>query len=294
MGYDESKPPAPLTQHHTPSNMPFKLFLAPKSRVWDTVYETEQGQPLYHVLRTQASNTDTIYISKITSAGIGHEVKNTVTSILGKGRVDNLLGSSTASRLASQVDKKIGATVNGLLGTGASGVHSSATNLGLEHREIASIRLRAVHTDEITMNGMTVLESNFFEKKMGSGVYASDRIFTGPDGTEYRWKMRSSKPELVLNNSPETIIAKFHREHSSMMGLRDKVQASLELSIFTTSIQPAGMETTASPSRLEAEEALLDMILVTFVYVETTRAEREKATMEAVGEAGEAVGGAGL
>jgi hypothetical protein len=87
--------------------------------------------------------------------------------------------------------------------------------------------------------------------------------------------------QLVLNNNPETIIAKFHREHSGALGLRDKVQASLEISIFTTSNEPTGME-----------EALLDMILVTFVYVETIRAAREEATATVAGEVGGAVGGA--
>jgi hypothetical protein len=50
-------------------------------------------------------------------------------------------------------------------------VHGSASNYGVEYREIASVRLRTVHEDEITMNGVTVLESGLFEKKMGSGVY---------------------------------------------------------------------------------------------------------------------------
>ncbi|KAH6901925.1 hypothetical protein BKA70DRAFT_676779 [Coprinopsis sp. MPI-PUGE-AT-0042] len=263
------------------SNMPFKLLIAPKSRVWDTVYETEQGQPLYRTMRTQKNNSDILSVSKITEAGIGHNAKNTIAALLGKGRVEDFLGSSTTNRIATHLDKKIGNKVNGLLGTGASGVHSSATNFGIEHQEIASIRLRSSHPDEITMNGVTVLEKNFFTKKYGSGLYGNDRIFTGPDGQEYRWKMRSSKPELVLNNSPDTIITKFHREHSGALGLRDKVQASLEISIFTTSSTPSGME-----------EALLDMILVTFAYVETIRAAREEAAATVAGEVGGAVGGA--
>jgi hypothetical protein len=88
-----------------------------------------------------------------------------------------------------------------------------------------------------------------------------------------------------------------------MMGLRDKTQASLEISIFTTNTSTSAAapsstaafpSTSSSFSPSEAEESLLDMILVTFVYVETTRAEREKATMEVIGETGQAVGGTGL
>ena len=53
------------------------------------------------------------------------------------------------------------------------------------------------------------------------------------------------------------------------MGLRDKTEASLE--IFG-----------------QVPEAVMDMILVTFVYIETTRADRDKAAGEATVEAASA------
>ncbi|KAH6901919.1 hypothetical protein BKA70DRAFT_1307764 [Coprinopsis sp. MPI-PUGE-AT-0042] len=197
--------------------MTVKLFLTPKSRPWETIYHTENGQPLYRAFRADLSTstgTDTLTIFKI--------------------------GTS-----------------------------------GQDHREIASIRLRAFHSDELTINGITMKDKNFFTKKSGSILYGSDRVWTGPDGQEYRWVMRSSKPELYRNDSSETLVAKFHREHSGW-GFRDKAQASLD--IFPT--PPFGLS-----------EGLLDMIVVTFVYMETKRADMEKAATKGASESAGAVVG---
>jgi hypothetical protein len=54
-------------------------------------------------------------------------------------------------------------------------------------------------------------------------------------------------------------VAKFHQEHSGFLGIHDKTRASLE--IFG-----------------EVPEAVRDMILVTFTYMEATRKQRERAT----------------
>ena len=55
------------------------------------------------------------------------------------------------------------------------------------------------------------------------------------------------------------VVAKYHRQHSGFMGVHDKTVASLD--IFG-----------------DLSEPLLDMIVVTFVYMETARAKRERAS----------------
>jgi hypothetical protein len=75
--------------------------------------------------------------------------------------------------------------------------------------------------------------------------------------------------QLFLNDNHKTSIAKFHREHSSFMGMGQKSQACLE--IFG-----------------DVSEPVLDMIVVTFIYMETTRAKRSK---EATNTAMETLGG---
>jgi hypothetical protein len=72
--------------------------------------------------------------------------------------------------------------------------------------------------------------------------------------------VRSFLFQLYVNDKKDgTLVAKFHREHSGFMGIHDKTQASLEI-------------------YGEVSEPLLDMIVITFVYMETIRAQRERCT----------------
>ncbi|KAH6901920.1 hypothetical protein BKA70DRAFT_1568111 [Coprinopsis sp. MPI-PUGE-AT-0042] len=190
--------------------MTLKLSLTSKSRPWDTVYYTQDGQPLYRARRRDLSTTygnDTLKLSKIAPS--------------------------------SQHD----------------------------HKEIASIRLRA-QSDAITINGVTVSDKDFFTKKAGSTLYGClDRVWNGPDGQEYRWVIRGSKPELYRNDASETLVAKFHREHSSWF--RNKTPASIEIFLDPT-------------NGLSVE--LLDMIVMTFIYVDIKRVDLGNATATGVME----------
>lgn len=73
----------------------------------------------------------------------------------------------------------------------------------------------------------------------------------------------SSIVQLFVNDKKDgTLVAKFHREHSGFLGIHGKTQASLE--VFG-----------------QISEPLLDMIVITFVYMETIRAQRERCTAAA-------------
>jgi hypothetical protein len=97
-------------------------------------------------------------------------------------------------------------------------------------------------------------------------------MFTGPDGVQYRWAMgamgmnypkaslSSNSPvsstlnhgmKLVTVDEKKTVIAEFHRAHSILK----KQKARIE-------VQPAGM-------------TMLDYIVLTFVFAENKRRERE-------------------
>ena len=96
-------------------------------------------------------------------------------------------------------------------------------------------------------------------------------MFTGPDGVEYRWAlgaMRMSYPKvnlfsalpasslnhdvkLVTTDEEKTVIAEYHRA-------RKKQKARFK-------VHPAGM-------------GMLDSIVLTFVFVEKNRRERETTT----------------
>jgi len=99
-------------------------------------------------------------------------------------------------------------------------------------------------------------------------------MFTGPDGVQYRWALGamgmnfpkvslfSASPvsstlnhgmKLVTADEKKIVIADFHHAHH----FRKKQKARLE-------VQPAGM-------------GMLDYIVLTFVFVENKRREREAA-----------------
>ena len=105
------------------------------------------------------------------------------------------------------------------------------------------------------------------------GMDTRSFTFTGPDGIQHRWAlgaMRTSpgrvsvfpnslvspplnQAKLVTSDEKKVAIAQFHRPHYFI----NKQKARLE-------IQPAVMD-------------MLDHIIVTFVFVEQTRREREAA-----------------
>ncbi|KAF6765794.1 hypothetical protein DFP72DRAFT_1058355 [Ephemerocybe angulata] len=134
---------------------------------------------------------------------------------------------------------------------------SSGDLWNVKAHELATFKIRGWHPDEFEVNGKAFTEKEFF-KKSGLGWYGRDRIWAGPDGGEYRWKMGDSKPELYLNDKEKTLVAKFHREHSGFLGIQEK--------------RPPCLEIFGGPH----PEALVDMIVITFVYMEKNRADREE------------------
>ena len=108
-------------------------------------------------------------------------------------------------------------------------------------------------------------------------------MFTGPDGVQYRWALGAfgmNYPKvstffrittgvssehvvkLVTADEKKTVIAEFHRAHHIMK----KKKARLE-------VQPAGMN-------------MLDYIILTFVFAENKRRERETRAKSSGGGGG--------
>ncbi|TFK34265.1 hypothetical protein BDQ12DRAFT_613813, partial [Crucibulum laeve] len=120
---------------------------------------------------------------------------------------------------------------------------------------LGQIEFRTIQSSRIRYQGQEVETSAFF-RKSGFGWHGRHRIFTGPDGKEYKWKLGIRVPELVVNDGTKTPVARFHRQR---LGILSKARpASLE-------IFPAG-------------EHIADVIVVTFVYIEKLRKDRERAS----------------
>lgn len=119
--------------------------------------------------------------------------------------------------------------------------------------EIARIHWKLISSDRIIFRGKITTQNEFLPE---CGKMKGSYKFTGPNGVEYRWAMGAmglNYPKLVTMDEKKTVIAKFHRAHHFVK----KQNARLE-------VRPEGME-------------MLDHIVLTFVYAENKRRERERA-----------------
>ncbi|ESK82737.1 hypothetical protein Moror_5671 [Moniliophthora roreri MCA 2997] len=122
--------------------------------------------------------------------------------------------------------------------------------MGSEERfaNLGRIDWRTLQSSTIQILDQQMETKDFFRSEGWSGK-KRNRIFTGPDGKEYKWILGSFTSKLVLNDGTETPVAKFHQ---SNMGLFEKKRRGV------LEIYPPG-------------EHMVDLILVTFVYVEKIR-----------------------
>jgi len=119
--------------------------------------------------------------------------------------------------------------------------------------EIARIYWKWFSSDRIVFRGRIHLQAEFLPK---CGKLKGSYMFTGPDGVQYRWALGAfgtNYPKLVTTDEKKTVIAEFHRARYFIK----KQKARLE-------VQPAGMN-------------MLDYIILTFVFVENARREREES-----------------
>jgi len=105
--------------------------------------------------------------------------------------------------------------------------------------DVAEIHFSLLSSSRIKYNGIDMDTSQFFRK---SNILSSGRIFTGPDGKEYEWKLRVSDCKLYLKDS--TLVASYHPRNFYISG--DLPPASLE--IFSEG------------------QHMVDLIFVTFIY----------------------------
>jgi len=120
----------------------------------------------------------------------------------------------------------------------------SFTDLAEIHYEILSSRIR--------YNGTEMATSDFFRK---SGFLGRDRVFTGPDGKEYEWELKTTVCKLYLKDAPRALVASYHPRSFGI--IRDAHPSSFE-------IFPEGQH-------------MVDLIFVTFIFVDKLRMQRNRA-----------------
>ncbi|KDR82168.1 hypothetical protein GALMADRAFT_90776 [Galerina marginata CBS 339.88] len=139
--------------------------------------------------------------------------------------------------------------------------HGNTLMDSFEH--LAEIEYHTFRKSRIRYGGRDQTVNEFF-RKQGWGFFGRNRVFTGPNGREYLWKLGSSACKLFLNDSSKAPVAYFHRKKRGI--LRESRPASLE--IFAEG------------------EHMVDLIVVTFVYMEKYRKENEQSTQAGAGAGG--------
>ncbi|KAF5370532.1 hypothetical protein D9757_010141 [Collybiopsis confluens] len=120
---------------------------------------------------------------------------------------------------------------------------------------VAQIDWRIVKTAKMRFangrySGQDVKVSDMFRKE-GWGCWGRHRVFTAEDGKEYKWRMKGSYSELILNDGSKKIIAASRPWKFSMR--------KPHFEIF-----PEGLH-------------MIDEIFVTFIFVEELRKTSERA-----------------
>jgi len=124
---------------------------------------------------------------------------------------------------------------------------------------LAEIKFKKITSSVMRYRGEEYETCKFFTKKE-LGWFGRHRAFTGPDGLEYQWILGFRVPELVRRDAARTPVARFHRRRFVIFGKARR--ASLE-------IFPEGMH-------------MVDLILVTFVYVQKIRNDGERASRQQI------------
>ncbi|TEB27947.1 hypothetical protein FA13DRAFT_1755962 [Coprinellus micaceus] len=133
---------------------------------------------------------------------------------------------------------------------------TGAEDLQDHFERIGEVQFNTIKHSILTYKNVSQSVDKFFRKKASWVNLGSHRIFTGPDGKEYRWKVANTKPVLYTNDEAQTHVAKFHQQ--DIISITPKAKAA------TLEIYPAG-------------EHMVDLIVVTLVYIEKLRRDRERA-----------------
>jgi len=115
---------------------------------------------------------------------------------------------------------------------------------------VGSIEWHWFGSSKFTIRGMELKSNVFFPSQ---GILERTRTFIGPDGRPYKWVMYMSEVALWLDDGSEIEIARYHKAELGIFGKRKS--AFLEIA--------------------PRVEHMLDYVVLTFIYVEKLRMDRE-------------------
>ncbi|KAF9233679.1 hypothetical protein BU15DRAFT_66387 [Melanogaster broomeanus] len=115
---------------------------------------------------------------------------------------------------------------------------------------MGEIDWRLYGSSTFRINGQEMQTSDFLPRH---GIRGRKRTFTGPDGLPYRWDMLSKVVVLSRNDGSRTEVARYHRGSLGLIGIKKKPHLDVDPDVMH----------------------MLDLIVLTFVYVEKLRKDKE-------------------
>ncbi|KAJ7354657.1 hypothetical protein DFH08DRAFT_49502 [Mycena albidolilacea] len=139
--------------------------------------------------------------------------------------------------------------------SGASDASTDSGRFGL----LAELSWHMRAPSVMRIGGKDIDPTTFFQKPTSVKWYSlPDRIFTAQDGKEYRWRAGAHSTKLKLNDGSDTVVAEYK---CKSVGLISKARdPSLEI--------------------FPPFEHMVDEIMITFVFVERLRRNRNDGTQQ--------------
>ncbi|KAF8552771.1 hypothetical protein OG21DRAFT_1511100 [Imleria badia] len=135
------------------------------------------------------------------------------------------------------------------------------TDMRDEFEVMGDIEWRLLGSSTFRINGEEMLSNNFLPRH---GMMGRKRTFTGPDGRPYRWDMLFDVVVMSRDDESTTEVARYHRGSLGIIGSKKKPCLEVDPEVVH----------------------MLDLIILTFVYVEKLRIDREKGAQYSGGGGG--------
>ncbi|KAN0078103.1 hypothetical protein V8E55_010160 [Tylopilus felleus] len=116
---------------------------------------------------------------------------------------------------------------------------------------IGEIEWRLIGSSTFRLNGQEMQSNTFLPSH---GILARKRTFSGPDGRRYRWDMVFDAVVLSRDDKSRTEVARYHRGSLGIVGRKRQPQLEVDPGV----------------------EHMLDLIVLTFVYVEKIRMDKDR------------------
>ncbi|KAF8123563.1 hypothetical protein EV363DRAFT_1403819 [Boletus edulis] len=118
---------------------------------------------------------------------------------------------------------------------------------------MGEIEWHLIGSSTFRLNGQDMQSNEFLPSR---GILGRKRTFTGPNGCPYRWDMVFEAVVLSRDDMSRAELARYHRGSLGIVGPKRKPQLDVD----------------------PAVEHMLDLIVLTFVYVEKIRMDKDRET----------------